>query len=351
MPFRPKNSRFWHYDFQIRGRRFHGSCGTEDFEQAKAIEAEARVKAKTGRAERTTFTLSEALGTYWSDISQHQSSSRTTLGMAKTLISEMPPGVYLDELTNANILTFTARRRATVSNATVNRQLELLGRAMRHMAKFYNAEIADLDLRSASLKESPERVRELTADEQARLFEHLRPDLHPMVKFALMTGARKASITGLKWSAIDLDTGRIRFALKGGREMFFPINNEMRAFLTSLPRANTPLARAYVFTFVDKLTAERKPLARNGGSIDKDWRDSLAAAEIDNFRFHDCRHTFATRLLRQTGNLKLVSRLLGHTNVQTTTRYAHVMDGDLRDALADFSISPAPQSRRKSRNV
>ena len=52
MPFKPKNSRFYHYDFQIRGRRFHGSCGTEDHEEAKSVEANARVAAKAQQVEK-----------------------------------------------------------------------------------------------------------------------------------------------------------------------------------------------------------------------------------------------------------------------------------------------------------
>jgi len=61
-------------------------------------------------------------------------------------------------------------------------------------------------------------------------------------------------------------------------------------------------------------------------------------AEIEDFRFHDLRHTFATRMLRQTKNLKLVSKLLGHTSVETTTRYAHVMDGDLAEAMDSYFV-------------
>ena len=76
MPHRPKASRFYHYDFQINGRRFHGSCGPESFEAAKAVEAAARVKAKANPATRGIYTLSEAVGTYIADICQHQPSYR-----------------------------------------------------------------------------------------------------------------------------------------------------------------------------------------------------------------------------------------------------------------------------------
>ena len=80
---------------------------------------------------------------------------------------------------------------------------------------------------------------------------------------------------------------------------------------------------------------------------------ALTAAEIRDFRFHDLRHTFATRLLRQTGNLKLVSRLLGHTQIETTMRYAHVIDADLRAALDGYAVTsrvPNKSAQKRGKN-
>ena len=351
MPFRPKTTRFWHYDFQIRGCRFHGSCGTEDYEQAKAIEAQARVAAGTGAtAAKAGFTLSQAIGTYYVDVSQHQPSARTSWSQGKAILAVLAPDTLIDQIAQADVQRFVSVRRALVANGTVNRQLQCLGRALRHMEKTYGATVAKIDVKSPETKEPSERVRELTMAEQAALFQSLRADMHPLVKFALMTGARKATICGLLWSDIDLDTRRIRFRLKGGDTMFFPINAEMRAFLTALPKSDLPAHRRFVVTYVNEQTKARMRIAPNGGGLDKDWRAALAAADIPDFRFHDLRHTFATRLLRQTGNIKLVSRLLGHSTIETTTRYAHVLDEDLRDAMAGFSPLGKPKSRTKSRS-
>uniref|UniRef100_UPI0037511B05 tyrosine-type recombinase/integrase n=1 Tax=Cypionkella sp. TaxID=2811411 RepID=UPI0037511B05 len=66
---------------------------------------------------------------------------------------------------------------------------------------------------------------------------------------------------------------------------------------------------------------------------------AMTEAGIEDFRFHDLRHTFASRLLRLTGNLKLVSRLLGHTQIETTMRYAHVLDEDLRTGLEGYAVT------------
>lgn len=353
MPFRPKGSRYFHYDFQIKGRRFHGSCGTENFEEAKAVEAAARVQARNDPAARGIFTLSEALGTYITDVSAHQRSHRTTLSQGKGILTAIDAKKRLDQLTNADLMHLVTRRRAVVSNATVNREIELLGRACRHMVKIYGAAIdGTLDFSRIRLKEPKEIIRELTWEEQDRLFDHLRTDLHAFVKFALMTGARLESICTLKWPDIDFRHQRIRFDLKGGDEMFFPMNGELRALLSALPRATHKDSAEFVFTYLNHRTKvpHRSKITAGGGGLSVDFRGALAKANIPAFRFHDLRHTFGTRLLRKTRNLKLVSTLMGHKSIETTMRYAHVLDDDLRIGLEDFSALRAPESRRKSRS-
>lgn len=351
MPYRPKTSRLWHYDFQIRGRRFCGSCGTTDFEEAKAVEAAARVRARTAPEVTGRFTLSEALGTYFTDVAQGQSSAATTLSQCRAILAVLDGARPMDSLTNADLMRFVATRRAQVSDATVNRHLQALGRALRHMARIHGATMPPIDIRSLQRAEPEERVRELTTADQERLFQHLRLDLHPMVKFALMTGARLSTIIGLRWSDIDDGNGRVTFRIKQSRTMRFPLSPEIRALLSALPRADAPDDRPFVFTYQDHSSkALTRRAIRQNSHIFDDFRAALTAAGIDDFRFHDLRHTFATRLLRRTGNIKLVSRLLGHTKVETTSRYAHVLDGDLAAALDGFSVLTNSEPRRNSRS-
>lgn len=351
MPYRPKGSKNWHFDFQVRGRRFHGSCGTTDFEEAKAIEAAERVKARIRPEVTGRFTLSQALGTYLQDVAAHQPSAATTRSQFRAILSVLDGARPMAELTNSDLMRFVATRRAEVSDATVNRQLQALGRALRHMARIHGATMPAIDIRALQRPEPQERVRELTRDEQARLFKVLRADLHPLVTFALMTGARLSTILGLQWSDVDLDAGRMIFRNKGGRAQRFPITPELTAFLTALPRATILPDARHVITYLDQSAkpATRRRLRQNS-HVMGDFRQAVIDAGIEDFRFHDLRHTFATRLLRQTGNLKLVSRLLDHTTVETTSRYAHVLDDDLATALTNFSTLNNTESRTKSRS-
>lgn len=342
MPFRIKTSRYWHYDFRVGGRRFSGSCRTENFQEAKAVEAEERVKAKQAiaRGFQAVYTIGEALGTYWSDVCQHQTSASTAKSQATAILKVIPKATRLPDLTNAQLAKAAAKMRATVADSTVNRRMEMLARSIRYMARVHDADIPKLDFGAVRLRERKERIRELSADEERRLFKTLRSDLQPFVKFALMTGKRRAEICGLKWSDIDYDANRIHFRVKGGKIHSLPMNADIRALLSAVRRSNIMAARRYVFTYRGQ-DGELRPIPQSGGHVWKLWREALTEAEIEDLRFHDLRHTFATRLLRQCRNLKLVSRLLGHASIETTMRYAHVLDDDLEAGMEAFSaLSP-----------
>ena len=89
---------------------------------------------------------------------------------------------------------------------------------------------------------------------------------------------------------------------------------------------------------------ERYPITKNG--LNTCWRRTRTAAGLADFRFHDFRHDFATKVLRETGNLKLVQRALNHADIKTTARYAHVLDEDIAVAL-----DRVQKSRKKSRSA
>jgi len=88
---------------------------------------------------------------------------------------------------------------------------------------------------------------------------------------------------------------------------------------------------------------KRYPLTREGTKTA--WRRLRKKAKVEGFRFHDFRHNFGTKLLRQTGNLKLVQRALNHADIATTTRYAHVLASEVAEAMETLT-----ESRRKSRS-
>ncbi|MAM60359.1 tyrosine-type recombinase/integrase [Maritimibacter sp. UBA3975] len=291
------------------------------------------------------------MGTYQKQVMEGKSSARTSRSQARTIMEVVDPMTNLHELTQAQMLRAVSALLEERSAATVNRCLDNFKRAINHMGETYDAKLpAKINWTRLKKKEPEERVRELTRAEENALFEHLRNDLHPLVHFALLTGARQGTICGLLWSDIDFDEGRMIFRIKGGGTQRFPLTEETRELLQSIPQARTPATRRYVFTFLGE-DGQPHPINPSGGHIWMKWRDAVRDAGIEDFRFHDLRHTFATRMLRQTGNLKLVSRLLGHKSLETTMRYAHVLDDDLEQALSAYAVRPATLSATDSGKV
>jgi integrase len=153
-----------------------------------------------------------------------------------------------------------------------------------------------------------------------------------VVLFALISGWRRGEVIGLRWSALDLGNASAKTKVKGGDTEVRPLNGALVALI-----ANQPKVGPFVFTYVCRKSrgkrreGQRYPMTAT--ALRGRWDVARKAAELHGFRFHDLRHTAATRILRQTQNLAVTKEVLRHKNIKTTLRYAHVLDGDIRDAL------------------
>jgi integrase len=187
-----------------------------------------------------------------------------------------------------------------------------------------------------------ERVRELIGDEAERLEAATRDDYAPFFAFARASGMRLNECL-LKWSEVDWAARQIRKPGKGGKMVTVPITTTIRAILWPLQGHHPD----QVFTYIARSTGDgrtkgqRYPLTRSGVRLT--WHRLRERAGVTGFRFHDFRHDLATKLLRETGNLKLVQRALNHADLKTTSRYAHVLDDEVAEAMervARNSVSP-----------
>lgn len=338
--YKPKGSPFWHYDFKISGNRFCGSTGTTSKEDAKAIEARERSKALTRihSPENIDLRISDAFLRYWNEHAKQKKSSTDMFQRLGRLEDGLGKDKMLRSITNMDVTDYIARRRSEVSDSSVNRETAILRAVLNRASKAWDISLKPLNWEAHRLKEPKGRVRSLTEEEEINLFKHLREDFKPFVRFCLITGARVTSVRNLKWSDIDLDAGEIRLDVKSrftGEFHTLPITTQIRAVLDSM-RGFHPI---YVFTYLSggniakkRLKGLRYPFARDGwrGA----WERTLKNAKITNFRFHDLRHTAATQMLRATKNLAAVKEVLGHKDVTTTMRYAHVLKDDIKAALS-----------------
>jgi integrase len=185
------------------------------------------------------------------------------------------------------------------------------------------------------------RVREVSEREAALL--DTGDDYGKVIAFARASGLRLEECL-LKWSELYWSEGQIIKRGKGNRLVPVPITSEIRDILLPL-RGHDPM---HVFTYVfehgarGRLRGRRYPITITG--MQTYWKRLCQRTGITNLRFHDLRHDFGTKLLRETGNLHLVQKAMNHRNIATTLRYAHVLDSEVRDGM-----ERAAKSRTKSR--
>lgn len=356
--FKKPGSPYWYYEFQIDGLRFRGSTKTTDQRAAKAIEAKLRTEAALSRhfPKKPVMSLNEAFGRYYEDHGKRLASARVIDYQLAALLARLGKSTLLSEVTDARIAEYISRRRAEVGDSTVNRELTML-RAVLHMA----ADQWGIDVgaepvhwRKHFLREPAERRRHLSVDEEARLMEALREDIRPLVKFCLLTGVRVSNAIMLTWGQVNFGDRTIAFKIKskrpGGDNHILPMTNEIMVLLAN------QRGRHEERVFVYECRKKRGPRQRGQlmpfteGGWRREWGKALAAAGIEDFRFHDLRHTAATRMLKATGNLATVKKVLGHQNIQTTMRYAHVEMEDMRAAMeaAGEQIPQNPRGKRTS---
>ena len=231
--------------------------------------------------------------------------------------------------------------RALISNSTVNltiMQLKTLFASLR-------PRVQEPQWCKLWLPVREEHPRELVGDESDRLEAATRDDYQPLFAFAMATGLRQSECL-LRWSQVDWGARQIRKSGKGGKLVTLPITPTIREILWPLRGHH----RERVFTYVAVRThrrwvkGRRYPVTLAG--LRAHWHRLRKAAGVVGFRFHDFRHDLATKALRETGNLKLVQRMLNHADIRHTLRYAHVLDSEIADGFERVA-----ESRKKSRSI
>lgn len=214
-----------------------------------------------------------------------------------------------------------ARKSPSVANATINRELSSL-RAALSKAVLWEWIPTNPFARVKLLKEPPGRDRYLTLEEYSELLKHCPDWLNDLVVVAVGTGMRRNEITLLKWESIDFLNRTIRIdKSKNGSKRIIPMNNTVYSTIKAIPRR---LGTPFVFH-----TKGGKPYM----NVSKIFAKVIKETHIDNFRFHDLRHTCASWLVLNGVDLYTVSKILGHKSIEMTQRYAHLSDRPKAQAL------------------
>jgi len=187
----------------------------------------------------------------------------------------------------------------------------------------------------SGLKFFPEmnRTRFLSGDELARLRGVMQRSDWKLIAFAIETGLRRSEQFSLQWDQVDLENGILTLPLpKGGKTRHVPLSDEAKAILRSF---DSFLRSAWVFPGIKDVT---KPMD-SSAFIRRSFEPGLRKAGIAGACWHSLRHTAASRRVMAGVDLVSVKEILGHRDIQTTLRYAHLAPGHLRDAVNLGSLS------------
>jgi integrase len=161
-------------------------------------------------------------------------------------------------------------------------------------------------------------------ERQGELLDHLRP----LVLLALNTGLRRGELLGLTWGSVNFAAKLLTVTAataKSGHTRRVPLNAEALIVLrTWHERRGKPSADVLVFL---------GPTGERMKRIDTSWESLVKIAGLKNFRLHDCRHHFASKLVQAGVDLYTVKELLGHSEIAMTEKYSHLAPDNLRLAV------------------
>lgn len=322
--YRRPGSPHWYFSLTVEGRRVRTSTRTSDRKAAEIIAAakksETLIRSVAGK--KPSIGTGDAFGRYLKSIAG-LSSFETIDYQSNLLVKSLGSETRLEELSAGYIdEKHIAHRRGQVSDSSVNRELDLLRAVMRKADLAWGYEVAKIDWRALRLIEPDPRTRYLKPEEARRLIECAADHLKGPILFTLLTGVRFTNCITLDWSQVDMRARTIRFRVKskkpGGRMLEIPMSQDILVLLAQQgPQRSGP-----VWLY------KGKPF----GDITNGWRAALRRAGIKDFRWHDLRHTAATWLRQNGVALEVVQKFLGHADIRTTQRYAHVEREELRTA-------------------
>lgn len=244
----------------------------------------------------------------------------------------------LNNITPLLIEKYRAERLKTgVEKSTTNRELALL-KKMFNLAIDWGY-LKENPVRKVKIYSEKDNIKErvLSEEEEKKLLKESTDHLKPIIITALNTGMRRGEVLNLKWDQVNL---KERFILvlntKSSKRRIVPINDLLYEVLHDLKKSTDS---DYVFPNPET----GKPLK----TVRRGFENACRRAGIKNMRFHDLRHTFGSRLIREGVDIVTVQNLLGHHSITITQRYTHTNSDQTRNAVACLSKKKEPEMAKK----
>jgi integrase len=339
-----KRKNVWWTRFTYKGIQIRKSTETSNKKLAEDVEAKIKVTIIEGKyfdhLEATKRTFKEMMDRYHAEHVVKKLSQRAIRGYTKNLLSFFG-NCTLSEISPRRIVEFKTKRYADgVRPATINRECAVLKNAFNLAIREWEWCNQNPVSKVKMERENNQRDRWLSYTEEDGLLEFSPQWVKEIVQFALHTGMRMGEILSLTWNGVDFSrkTATIFFS-KNGERRTIPLNQTVWSLLKEKSKVR-PLMSNLVFC-----GKVQTPI--DGHNLRRAFRRALKNAKIEDFHFHDLRHTFATRLIQSGVDIYKVQKLLGHKTLMMTQRYAHHYPESLRagveilDRLREISTNLA----------
>ena len=299
---------------------------------AQKTEAEIREGRHFQTSEAKKRTLAEVIDRYAVEVLPQKPKSAFAQGrqldwwkeqIGHMVLVDITPGVItstretLKKSINKNGKSFTV--------ASVNRYMAALSHVFSIAYREWGWANQNPFSKVSKLKEPRGRTRFLTQDEIKRFLQACKESrsnaLYPIVLLALSTGARKSEILQLHWEDVDFERSRILIhETKNTEKRSLPLvghaGQVIKELYSESPEKSGPIFQGKTPSKTYQRTTVRRA-----------FLTALTAAGIEDFRFHDLRHTAASYLAMNGASLVEISEILGHKTLQMVKRYSHLTEG------------------------
>ncbi len=322
-----------HYRVQIRLKGFPVTSATFDRKtDAKLWAQQTEAAMREGRHFKTTeakkHTVAELVDRYLTNVLPTKPKNAAACSaqlkwwkeqIGHCLLSDLRPSLIAEQ--RDRLLGGITKRGRLRSPSTVVRYLAALSHALSVATKEWGW-LEDSPMRNVTKPTEPRgRVRFLSDEERTRLLaackESSNPNLYPVFVLALSTGMRLGEIMNLRWEDIDLFRGRITLHMtKNGECRVVPLRGHA---LELLHNHKAQQGRDIGLLFPSHNL--QKPM-----DLRFPWQQALKKAGVENFRFHDCRHSCASYLLMNGASSAEIAEILGHKTLAMVKRYSHLSE-------------------------
>lgn len=325
--YRRKGSPFYYYEFQLDNRTYKGTTKCTNERDALAFERQERGRigeqAKLDRLDPERFTVDAVFKRYWQTHGHKLSWAPTLKDHMIGLQAFLGGDKLFRDITNADVAAAlesyaaeTGRNNRPVTDSTVNRRLAVFRQIFLKARDEWDLQVQSVVFKRHMRKEPRDRVRHITVATAKALMDALPHHIMLMVAWSLATGCRLNETETLRWSRVNYETMQAEVDTKGGGTRFIDLSADAVAVLALCDRN-----RVMVFD-----STNRRRL----------WEAAVQAAGLEDFHWHDLRHTFATWMGNRGGDIAVIMKALGHADVSTTMKYRHVIHADVKAAMGNM---------------